>query len=233
MDNISCAYDASGASLATPDPKIRLEVKMQNTEHPSAGQVHLSHPGSGAHAHVSHAPTLEPITPPPVVRLGAAPVSEASVSLSDPAMAVVTNFGLEHPVTVEEDYPIDSALREMKRANVRSMLVMREDQIAGLITSYDIQGERPMQLIGELGLKSHADLEVRHVMKRWGSVPAVDLQAIRGARVSQVVEFFRHSPATHVLIVDGLHAPIRRDEATVCGLISRTRVERQVGFTIR
>ena len=143
-------------------------------------------------------------------------------------MKVVTDFASEHPVTVTEDCLIDHALLEMKRANVRSMLVVRGEQISGLVTSYDIQGERPMQVLQKLGFNNHAELEVHHIMSPWDSVPTLELHTVREAQVHQVVEFFRHSSTTHVLIVESAE----RSGAVVRGLISRTRVERQVGFPI-
>ena len=63
---------------------------------------------------------------------------------SDPAIHALTDFTREHPVTVDEERQIDDALGDMIHLGVRAMLVMREQRIVGLITSYDIQGERPL-----------------------------------------------------------------------------------------
>jgi CBS-domain-containing membrane protein len=49
--------------------------------------------------------------------------------------------------TVTEDRSIDDALRDMMLAGVRALLVVREDAVTGLVTSYDIQGERPLQFL--------------------------------------------------------------------------------------
>jgi len=171
---------------------------------------------------------LHPIKHPPAARLSVLPPVESRVELTDAAMKVVTDFHSEHPVTVAEDCLIDHALAEMKRANVRSMLVMRGEQISGLVTSYDIQGERPMRALQDLGFNSHADIEVRHIMSPWDSVPTLELRTVLDAQVHQVVEFFRNTPgATHLLLVE--HGG---SGAIVRGLISRARVERQVGYSI-
>lgn len=171
---------------------------------------------------------LHPIKHPPTARLATVSAMESRVALTDPAMTVVTDFRAEHPVTVAEDCLIDHALLEMKRANVRSMLVLRGDQISGLVTSYDIQGERPMKALLDLGFKTHAEIEVRHIMLPWDSVPTLELGTVRDAKVHQVIDFFRNTPeATHLLIVE--HGA---NGAVVRGLISRARVERQVGLSI-
>ncbi|HTY48463.1 MAG TPA: CBS domain-containing protein [Steroidobacteraceae bacterium] len=197
---------------------------MQPTEARSArdalsGDASAAHPGG---------PALPILQHPPIARLPAARASEGPVGLQDPALRVLTDFSLERPVTVTEDYPVDYALREMKRANVRSMLVIRDDVVTGLITSYDIQGERPLQVLLEFGFLRRTEIEVRHIMAPWDSVPVLALSTVRAAQVHQVVEFFRHTRATYLIIIEYAG----HGGAFVRGLISRTRLERQLGTAI-
>jgi CBS domain-containing protein len=70
-------------------------------------------------------------------------LAQGRIALSDPAVRVVTDFMLEQPLTVAEDRPIDEALREMIVAGVRALVVVHGNVVTGLVTSYDIQGERP------------------------------------------------------------------------------------------
>jgi signal-transduction protein with cAMP-binding, CBS, and nucleotidyltransferase domain len=184
-------------------------------------------PADPASAQLS-GPALPTLEHPPTARLPVARAAEEPVAMMDPAMSVVTDFAQERPVTVTEDYPVDYALREMKRANVRSMLVTRDDVVTGLVTSYDIQGERPLQVLLEFGFLRRTEIEVRHIMTAWDSVPTLELRAVRAARVHQVVEYFRHTQATHLVIVEYA----KHGGAFVRGLISRTRVERQLGVPI-
>src|SRR5260370_26662020 len=67
-----------------------------------------------------------------------------SLSLDDPAITAMTDFTQECPVTVSPERHIDDALKDMIRAGVRSLLVLEEGRVLGLITSFDIQRERPM-----------------------------------------------------------------------------------------
>lgn len=62
---------------------------------------------------------------------------------NDPALLIVTDFSREHAWTVAEDRAIDDALRDMICAGVRALLVMRNDAVTGLITSYDIEPRGP------------------------------------------------------------------------------------------
>jgi hypothetical protein len=95
--------------------------------------------------------------------------AEVRLALTDPAVHVVTDFAWEAPVTVPEGLPIDDALREMIRAGVRALLVVQDERVTGLITSYDIQGERPLQFLRQSGYRRHDEIEVGHIMTPRGS----------------------------------------------------------------
>ena len=77
-------------------------------------------------------------------------------------MHVVTDFLLEQPVTVPEERSIDDALREMIRGGVRALLVMRGEVVTGLITSYDIQVERPCSSSLDPATACVIEIEVGH-----------------------------------------------------------------------
>src|ERR1700721_3700707 len=76
----------------------------------------------------------------------------------DPAIYAITDFTREHPVTVDEERQIDDALHDMIHLGVRAMLVLREQRIVGLITSYDIQGERPLQFLQQSNYTRHHEI---------------------------------------------------------------------------
>jgi predicted transcriptional regulator len=162
--------------------------------------------------------------PPTAARLRETLIPEAPVALTDPAMAVVTDFTWERPVVVTEDRAIDDALEEMMRAGVGALLVVQEDAVTGLITASDIQGERPLQFLHLSGFAGRAEIEVRHIMRPWDCVPTLEWQAVRSARMHIIVEFLRATHATHVVIVE----QAEQGGAFVRGLISRTRLERQL-----
>ena len=92
--------------------------------------------------------------------------AEARIAFTDPALHVVTDFVWEQPVTAPQDLSIDDALREMIRAEVRALLVVRDDQVTGLLTSYDIQGERPLQFLSRSGYRRHDEIEVGHIDRK-------------------------------------------------------------------
>ena len=154
--------------------------------------------------------------------------AEVRLALTDPAVHVVTDFAWEAPVTVPEGLPIDDALREMIQAGVRALLVVQDERVTGLITSYDIQGERPLQFLRESGYRRHDELEVGHIMTPWERVATLDWQALGRAQIADLAAFFRTSAATHVVVSEDLN----EGGAVVRGLISRTRLERCLGYSI-
>jgi CBS domain-containing protein len=152
-----------------------------------------------------------------------------TVRLTDAAVEVMTDFAHEHPVTVTEGRSIEDALEDMICFGVRALLVVRGDEVTGLITSYDIQGERPLKFLQSSTYSRHDEIQVGHIMTHWEQVPFLDWEDVRNARVRDVIEVFHASEATHLVVlkadVDG--------SLLVRGLISRTRLERQLSVAAK
>ena len=149
-----------------------------------------------------------------------APDAEVRLTLTDPAVRVVTDFVWEQPVTVLARRSIDGALEEMMRAGVGALLVVRDEVIIGLITSLDIQRAA--------GDARYDDIEVGHIMTPWERVPTLDWQALARARVFDVAACFQSVPASHIVLVE--HAD--QGGTFVRGLVSRTRLLRQLGHSV-
>jgi CBS domain-containing protein len=152
--------------------------------------------------------------------------TEERVALTDPALRLLTDFVWEHPLTVSRESTIDDALRQMIRTGVRALLVVQSEVVTGLITSSDIQGERPLQFLMASGFRRHDEIEVGHIMTRWDEVAKFDWQTLGSARVSDLVAFFKSTAATHLIVVER----VDKGRPLVRGLISRSRLERQLGL---
>ena len=142
----------------------------------------------------------------------------------EPAILAITDFTRETPITVDEDRPIDAALEDMVRFGVRALLVLRERRIVGLITSYDIQGERPLQFLQNSTYEHHRDVRVGHIMTPWNELLSLDWDAVRHARAGELLDVLRRVGRTHLLLIE--RGADRR--SVVRGLASRARFERQV-----
>jgi len=144
---------------------------------------------------------------------------------NDPAIYAITDFTREHPITVDEDRQIDAALEDMIHFGVRAMLVMREQRIVGLITSYDIQGERPLQFLQTSTYTRHRDIRVGHIMTPWEQLLAIEWESVQAARAGDLLRVLEDAEMTHLLVIEAGKtnaAPIVR------ALVSRARLARQL-----
>jgi CBS domain-containing protein len=149
------------------------------------------------------------------------------IQLYDPAVNAMNDFSQEYPVTVDEDRQIGTALTDMARLGVRSMLVVKELKVVGLITSYDIEGERPIQYIQQFHGVRRNEVLVGQVMTPWHDLVTLSWPAVRTARVVDVLQALRDTNLMHLLVV----APEGDGSTSVRGLFSRAAIERQLGVT--
>jgi hypothetical protein len=164
----------------------------------------------------------------PLNRVRVPASGDRHVTLTDPAILAVTDFAREHAVTITEDRPIEEALQTMIVGGVGALLVVHCDIVIGLITPYDIQGERTLRFRRCSGSKRHDQLKVGHIMTPWAQVSTLDWPAIRADRIAGVVKFFKNTHATHGVILEYLD----QGGIFVRGLISRAQLERLLGRPI-
>ena len=151
------------------------------------------------------------------------------VHAEDPAISVMTDFGRVTPVTIEPGLSIDMALRKMKEAGVRLLLVTdRDDHIAGIITSYDIQGEWPLRLVQEEGI-AHADIRVQMLMTPLDEVMAMDMITVRGARVGHIINTLRAHESRYTLAIETDRSSGAQQ---IRGLFSIAHISKLMGYDV-
>jgi CBS-domain-containing membrane protein len=144
---------------------------------------------------------------------------------TDPAIHAITDFTREHPVTVDAERQIDEALNDMIRLGVRALLVYKEPRIVGLITSYDIQGERPMQFLQKSNYRHHREIRVADIMTPWDELQAINWEDIQSARAGDLLHVLEESGLTHVIVVE---VDRKKASSTIRALVSRARLARQI-----
>src|ERR1700734_1317852 len=144
---------------------------------------------------------------------------------SDPAIYAITDFKRDYPMTVEAERQIDDALTDMIRLGVRALLVAKDQRLVGLVTSYDIQGERPMQFLQSSNYSRHQDIRVGHIMTPWADLLAVDWDSILSARAGDLLHVLEEAEMTHLLVIE---RGKKNASPTVRGLVSRARLARQM-----
>jgi CBS domain-containing protein len=158
-------------------------------------------------------------------------LEESSLTGEDPALAVMVDFHRVGPVAVEPDRGIGEALQHMIDARLRTLLVLAKEHVTGLITAYDIQGQKPLQFLhGSDCIHPkcrHEDIVVADVMTVVAALPTLQWEDVRKARIGDVLETFRETRQTHFLVTERQH-----DERTeIRGLISQAEIERRLGIS--
>jgi CBS-domain-containing membrane protein len=157
------------------------------------------------------------------------PVTAPSVTLASPALSVMTDLALVRAATVRPEESLLMAREHMIHQGVRLLFVVSDMPcVEGLITTTDLDGERPMQVISRRGVK-YEELTVKDVMSSLASLDAIDLDELAHADVAKVVATLQQLGRRHLLVVQkagSQHGP------QVRGVISQAQVERQLGRPI-
>jgi CBS domain containing-hemolysin-like protein len=143
-----------------------------------------------------------------------------------PAVLTMTDFRQTPAVTVEPGVSIEWALQRMKEYGVRMLLVCNpHHQVVGLITTTDIQGEKPMRLGTDYG-RRYAEITVREVMTPYEQLDVIAMEDVLKATVGEVTETMRRIGRRHALVLDfDRHT---RSHA-IRGLFSLSQICRQLG----
>jgi CBS domain-containing protein len=141
----------------------------------------------------------------------------------DPALSVMTDFRERTSITVPVTAQIDVALEHMKHTGVRSAFAIDEVQrvVVGLITAYDIMGEKPMRHMRASDIKRDQVL-VRDLMTRPGDWLVLQLRQLESGTVGEVDRLFETTQLTHIAVIEAGE----RGEPRLRGLLSAARVRR-------
>ncbi|RCS59294.1 CBS domain-containing protein [Parvibium lacunae] len=149
------------------------------------------------------------------------------VGLNSPATKVMTDFHNIPPVTIQADAQIEQCHKAMIMAGVKSLIVADgKNQILGLVTAYDVMGEKPMQMVQERGVKFN-ELTVRDVMRPASELQTISMSAVETAEVGHIIQTLQ-ALAVHYLLVtemDGAANVLR-------GLFSAAQIGRQLNMHV-
>jgi CBS domain-containing protein len=151
------------------------------------------------------------------------------VTPEDPALAVMTDFRQVRALTVFPDVAMDTAYARMQANGVHLLLVVdARNRIVGLITSTDIEGEKPLQVQQARGLKRR-EILVSDVMTPHERLEVIDMERVRGARVGHVVATLKSVGRQHAMVVD------RDAQGNQCvrGLFSASQLGSQLGEQVQ
>jgi CBS domain-containing protein len=149
------------------------------------------------------------------------------VGVDNPALDVMTDFRRLTAFIATPGDTIRQAEERMIRRKVRLLFVMdAHDRVAGLVTSTDIHGEKPMQVVQSRGIRRDEVL-VADIMTPVDRLEAVDYDDIAHARVGHVLETLKARGRQHALVIE--HTP---EGQKVRGLLSLSQLCKQLGVNV-
>ena len=155
------------------------------------------------------------------------------VELTDPAATVMTDFNVRALFKVSAEDTIDEALQKMKVAGLRIGFVVdgTSDKILGMITSYDIMGEKPMRYLQSVGFAdrgvTHKDIKVKDIMEKVEDWVSVEMKNVDTVNVQALL--FQKTGRTHLPVIDSHEGK----EHHLRGLFSLAKVLRLTDFARR
>lgn len=153
----------------------------------------------------------------------------ARVTMSSSALCVLTDFREVPVATIGPDATLSEATEEMIARGVRLLIVTEAEQVLGLITARDTQGERPIQMVHERGVR-YDDLRVRDLMAPLESMDLLELGRVMHAEVGDIVATLKNWGRQHALVG-------QKDPATgamrIRGVFSATQIGRQLGLQVQ
>lgn len=159
----------------------------------------------------------------------AQPPSAPAVTPASPALQAVTDLTQVKAAGIAPLATLAQAEQAMIHLGVRMLFVIaRWPDVAGLVTTTDLNGDRTLRLVHERGVP-HGELTVADVMTAVAALDAVDFDALRTATVANLVATLKRHGRNHLLVVQGATADTPR---WVRGIVSRAQIERQLGTPI-
>jgi len=148
-----------------------------------------------------------------------------------PAVTLMTDFDGKSPVTVTANTHIDAALEQMIEDRIRLLFVVSTDgRLLGSITSYDIQGEKPMLYMQSqdcrIGICSRMDIEAQDIMTPVSKWKTVNFEDIQKATINDIAQTFLSLGQHHIIVVE---TAANKDTANVRGIFSFSDLERTYG----
>lgn len=154
---------------------------------------------------------------------------QATVSLEDQSLSVLTDFSQVRPFTITPTATIGDTNQKMIACGVRLLFVTNNDQnLLGLITYNDVFGEKPLQYVQEHGGR-HEDVLVQDIFTPLEKLEALDHGDVLKAQVGDIVETYKSSSRQHILVVEAGQDGLQR----VRGMFSSSHIEKMLNTKLQ
>ena len=155
-------------------------------------------------------------------------VDAETLSLTDPAIAVLTDFHHTRPFSIATAATLGEVNDKMIACGVRLLFVTdNAGALQGLVTYTDLFGEKPLQYIQEHG-GNREQIEVPDVMTPFSRLEALRYSDVLGATVADIAATIRDIGRQH-LLVSQMH---KEYGEVIVGMFSSTHIEKRTGIKI-
>ena len=152
------------------------------------------------------------------------------VKNSDPAVDCMTDLRQVALLMVSPTTPLNLALERMVKGGVRMLLVVDPDgHVRGVITSRDIQGEKPLKIMEKTG-GTRDELLVRDIMTMRGKLNVLMMDDVLGAKVGDIIATLKQVDRQHAMVVD---TDPDSGQLALRGIFSLSQIGRQLGLAIQ
>jgi CBS-domain-containing membrane protein len=163
----------------------------------------------------------------PVLVPGGPETRPFAVDPHAPATVAMTDFRTAPLVTANYDASIDDALGQMKLSGARFAFVLgKERQLVGSVTSYDIQGEKPVQYMVSVGCSETTcawrDVQVENIMEPVSQWYVLDVGKVAAMTIAQMAALMTDASLRYLVVVEAAAGPAARQ---VRGLFSAARLQ--------
>ena len=151
-----------------------------------------------------------------------------AVTADSPALQVMTDLSQVPAATITADASLEEANHSMLVRGVRMLFVVEgKSKIAGLVTTVDVLGEKPVQVAQMRQLK-RSDLRVADVMVPVSKMDAMAIEDVKKSNVGHVVTSLKSDGRVHALVVG--QGP--EGQQSLLGIFSASQIARQLGVQI-
>ncbi len=148
-----------------------------------------------------------------------------AVTVDSAASLVMTDLTQLPAATIHDDATLEEANRSMIVRGVRLLIVVTDSKrIAGVVTTNDILGEKPVQ-VAQKRQSRPRDLRVADVMVPVEQVEALAIEDVKKASVGDIVATLKADGRAHAIVVG--QGPDRRQR--LLGIFSASQIARQLG----
>jgi len=148
---------------------------------------------------------------------------------TSPALDVMTDLRQVTVLMVSSTTPLNMALERMIKSGVRMLLVTDANgRVLGLITSRDVQGEKPSKILQKTG-GTLKDLVVGDIMTLKNKLEVLMMKDVLHARVGDIIATLKEVNRQHAIVVD---TDPHNGELAVRGIFSLSQIGQQLGLQI-